>query len=312
MMDLIDTKTFGLRVREIREKCGFTRKQIEINIGISTETLRKIEKGEALPRISTMQLLSRIYNFDIIKMLNDIKNGNILDNRNQIIDKLLTSNPKHCQALDSLIITDSELDFSDKLLFDDIKQFNAIVRCLPLSNSNDSSKKREAIKKLFSSLEKFDREVNINSFDRFSYTYLELRILFIIGVTYAELGTYKTSSKIFNFLKDYITFGPYLSHSCTKLYIKLLCNIAFNQHIENLHIEVIKTCNYAIALCNDIESSYLLEVMLYRKAIAQYLLEDKLFKNTLVQCKKILEIKKLDDQIETYTKSTFKYYGIQF
>ena len=64
MFRMLDTHEFGSQIRKMREELNFTRKQVEELTGVNKETLRKIERGDVVPQITTLQLLSVEYRTD--------------------------------------------------------------------------------------------------------------------------------------------------------------------------------------------------------------------------------------------------------
>lgn len=64
-MDYID---FGLKARDLRKKCGYTREKVKNHTGISVETLRRLEEGIPEPRLSSLNALSNLYKYDLVEL----------------------------------------------------------------------------------------------------------------------------------------------------------------------------------------------------------------------------------------------------
>lgn len=84
----INKKSFGKRIREGREKLGYTQFQLAERIGVSQNFLGDIERGIKLPSLSKLILLS-----------NELKIS---------LDVLFT------ESLNNVVCEDSEIYFSDK------------------------------------------------------------------------------------------------------------------------------------------------------------------------------------------------------
>ncbi len=63
------TKVFGKKLREIRKKMGFTQHQVAARVHVNEDTLRRIENGENVPRVDTLELLSSMYRRDLLRLL---------------------------------------------------------------------------------------------------------------------------------------------------------------------------------------------------------------------------------------------------
>ncbi|WP_394022680.1 helix-turn-helix domain-containing protein [Anaerococcus martiniensis] len=66
-----DYSFIGSDIRKIREAKGITRKEIAENMYVSEETIRRIEKGENDPRISTLVPICNYIGIDIKDLIND-------------------------------------------------------------------------------------------------------------------------------------------------------------------------------------------------------------------------------------------------
>jgi len=310
MFRMLDTHEFGSQIRKMREELNFTRKQVEELTGVNKETLRKIERGDVVPQITTLQLLSVEYRTDLIKTFNTYKNNNLLLNTNNLIDELLLSHSGTTDSLEYYHITAEDTEICNYIDPIELSQFNSFIHYLPISNLDDKERKYEAIEGLFESLRMHHEKFELNDLEVYSYSYIEFRILFICGVTYAELKDYNSSNKIFNFLYTQFSIDDFSPSKSKQLYIKLLCNIAYNHHSLDNHALTYEIVNTGIDICNKYNSGYLLEVLLYRKAVAQYFLNDPDAIKTFGHVRAVLEIKNYPEQLKIYSKVTKEKYNI--
>lgn len=64
---------FGQRVKEIRRNLNFTQEEVYEKVHIHPKTIRNIEKGLSLPSICTLEILSNLYQVDLLKLLLDYR-----------------------------------------------------------------------------------------------------------------------------------------------------------------------------------------------------------------------------------------------
>ncbi|MGO2307137.1 MAG: helix-turn-helix domain-containing protein [Providencia sp.] len=63
----------GQRLRKEREDSGISQEVIATNLGVSTRTWGKYERGETVPDAAILALLSNIYSFDTNYILTGVK-----------------------------------------------------------------------------------------------------------------------------------------------------------------------------------------------------------------------------------------------
>jgi len=308
---MLNTELFGSKIRAIREELNYTRLQVDQLTGVNKETLRKIEKGDVVPKLTTLQLLSAEYRIDLIKLFNTYKDNNILLNTNNLIDNIMMNHADSTDSLDAYKILDKDIKSYNLIDPIEIEQFNSFLTYLPMSQYPDKDKKKAAIDGLIKAVSIRHVHFTIENMTKFSYSYIELRILFLIGVVYAELKDPKLSNYIFSTVHEHLEIDEYSSSKSKQLYIKLLINIAYNQHSLNNPSKVLEVAEHGISICNTYNSSYLLEALLYRKAVALHELKKPEALNTFKQVRAILEIKGYDQQLELYSKITLDKYNIE-
>lgn len=308
----LDLSIFGNQIRTIRETLKLSRVKVHNITGISVETLRRIEKGDVIPQIATLTILSQIYKVDVIDIFNNIKGDNLILNIHNIIDQIILKIPYYTESLDQYIISNDDLKTCNYVYQMEVEQFNLILEMLPISKNFSNDSKNFVINSFMESLKKTHTNFSFTSIDNYTYTFIELRILLICGVLFAENKKYDISNKILYFLLDQLQVSERITPLIRELYIKVLCNIAYNNHSLDKHETVILICDKAIEYLNKYNSNYLLESILYRKGIAQFLLNLDGYKKTLSHSKAILEIKSFKKQLENYTNVTKRNYNIDF
>lgn len=93
---------FGMRIKEIRKKRGYTQEQIAGKIGIEPPNISKLEKGTHFPQPENIEKIAKALNVDIKELFNFDHHQNKKDLRNEI-DKILDNNPEKLQDFYKII-----------------------------------------------------------------------------------------------------------------------------------------------------------------------------------------------------------------
>ena len=80
---------FGDKLKSLRKELGLSQTDIQDNAGVSVDALRRIEKGEVIPRYETLELLSSIYKQDLLELLKSSRNNKLLTEYYDELDHLL-------------------------------------------------------------------------------------------------------------------------------------------------------------------------------------------------------------------------------
>lgn len=308
----IDLEDFGKEMRRIRTNLGLTRSKITEDCGISEETIRLIENGSQIPKVITLHLLSAKYNIDLIALLNQYMKENILTTIHNNVDSLLTRHNLFTGTLSDYYIKDEDILACNYIDTCEVKQFNSVLEALEISSSNKKEDDLKAIDILTKSLKNNHPDFCLDDLESNFYTFVELRSLFLIGVFHATTDDLTTSDRIFEYLYKRFSSYEYHDHLTKNLYIKLLGNMSYNSHRHYNHSDAIRLADEAIKVCNENNSSYLLEFLLYRKGIAEYLLGNDQYVNSLKLSRAMFEIKELDSKLKEYLAFTKELYNIEF
>jgi len=308
MFKMLDMKSFGLQLRSIREELNFTRKRVEEITGINKETLRKIERGDVVPQLVTLQLLSVEYRVDLINLFSKFQDVNPISNAYKLTDDILV-NAYSDENLQSFLISEDNIQSCNLVDPKEVSQFNTFINALTLSNSSKVNDKKKAIELLIKNIDNIETAYDLKESSP-QLNFLELRLLFVCGVTYAEISDFHISNIIFGYLKNEILKSIHQSEYTLQLMLKLLCNIAYNHHSIDEHDKALLVVQEGIDFCNNYNSNYLLEVFIYRKAVSQYYQGINDYNKTFNQAFTILEIKGNIEQLERYKKITKDKYGV--
>lgn len=205
MVNIYNIKNFADKLRDLRLENNLTQEEVAALALISKKTLSRIENGTVIPRIETLELLSDVYNTDLIKLYLESRYINfelfssILANIDILIEKRLfdelISEKNNLERLGSHV----EAGFL-KIRIDQYILF--IDSILAMEEDDTSRAKLLTTKALKLTKENFD----VNNYRDFSYSTLELRLLMILGKVYYLEDNYKSYTKILSFC--FSSFDP--------------------------------------------------------------------------------------------------------
>lgn len=307
----IDMTAFGQKLRAVREGLKIPRKKIEETTGITSESLRLIEKGAVIPRISTLHILSNVYKVDLMVELETINRANPLVLLHDYLDEIILYN-------DLEGIMDTELDIQKIMhgqalqVIDDIEmdQFASVLGYIKLTYSDLVEDCGQAAHGFKEALRLRHDNFEWQYMHQYLYTFLELRLLFLGGIAFAGQKNYDISSKLFTFVAENLKKSGLSKVHYKKLYLKAICNLSFNEHISNNNSQALRYANMGIVYCVDNDMMYLLETLYFRKAIALYLTGDPTYKEVLAYVAPLLKIQKKKKVLDSYRRACKRIYNL--
>ncbi len=85
---MYDKKGFAKRIRGLRVLANKTQKEVAEGIGVSVDTIRKLEKGTRLPSVAVVELLCNYYNTTADYIISGIEPSN------SAVEEMLNSLPQ--------------------------------------------------------------------------------------------------------------------------------------------------------------------------------------------------------------------------
>lgn len=248
----------GSDLRKIREEKGITRKQIAEEMFISEETIRRIEKGDNDPRLSTLVPICDYLEVDIRDVINHEageynkflllrKDINYLVN-NAMLDKAQLL----IQSLDAIDFK-SNLTYEKEL--DATKHyFNGILK---LKNVHEMINPTYDMELALSAI---NSRFKVNKFKDYKFDEFSLRILLALAISEYKRGN-------FDLYKDLMfEIRNYLNPSMDNYYI-----FSYNVAIACLRIrdnkQSLEVCDLAIANARVIKETYYLNMIYYLKGV---------------------------------------------
>jgi transcriptional regulator with XRE-family HTH domain len=302
---------FGEKLKNARKELGLSQIDIQNSAGVSVDALRRIEKGEVIPRYETLELLSALYKQDLLELLKSSRNNKLLTEYFDELDGLITSyDDKKMKILEDDIRKSFTIDNRSSIVNpNEVIQVLLYIRGANLYYSRISSDHIDAKNILLDALRLTIPNFKINEFRTYNYSYIELRILLFLSILIAQNNEVILSNEILYFILNRLqnsSTSKYLTH----LIIKIYANLSYNYHLLDNHAKVIEICDEGISYCLHQETTHVLFLLFYRKGIAEYLLKQETYITTLHSSFFLLTITNTQSLLDVYLEATKQMYNI--
>lgn len=308
MFQTFDLTKFGMYLRRLRASLGYTQENVADMSRLATDTLRRIERGEVVPRYDTLIHLSLTYKKDLLAVLSSYSSANALfDFYYRLEDVILFHD------LDALkqISRDFEAYIGEGGKSDLVNIAVADQFRLMLSGTSKhySREREDDYEDIYAAMRISHPAFEPELFDQFKYTEFELRILFMIATSLAQKNAHLSNDMMLLCLKRLDGSRHATLHE-KLLRTKIYFNLAYNYHRLDDHENALLTANDGIDFCNKNYLAYHLAALLYRKGIAEYYLNKPRYLKSLELSIHMLHIQGGDELAERYKKITHETYGI--
>ena len=277
-----DYRFIGSDIRKIRESKGITRKKIAENIFISEETIRRIEKGDNDPRISTLVPICNYIGVDIKDLINDRQSeyNNLLSLRKDIGNLLNNASVNKAKLL---IKSLDDFDFSNNLARErELKATKHYFNGLLAIKNN--AKEENPSEELENALSDLNSRFKINKFKNYKYDDFSLRILLALATSEYKKGNFDLYRDIMAEMNTYI-------NTSIDNYFLFCYNIAIFYTRNEKYEQSINICKQAIANARKIEDTTYLNMIYYAKGLNHlYLYEYDKAKESFDYCKVLTNI----------------------
>lgn len=303
---------FGEKLKDLRKELGLSQLEIQRKAGVSSDTLRRIEKGEVIPRYETMEILSSIYREDLLVLLKNARIDKLLyEYHNKLDELIIFYHEEKMMALEEEIQKNFSKDFQNSMINpDEVLQFLELIQGTSLYNSRFREDHEEAKKILLSALRRSWPDFTLRKHKNYKYSYIELRILLLLSILIAEKDAIALSTDILHFIHQRLENNA-SSDDHHHLIIKIYTNLCYNYHLEDNHEKVIEIADQGIAYCLTLETTHGLNSLYYRRAIAEYQLGIPSYEASLQNAFFILNLTGNHSLLEVYQEVTKAQYGIE-
>lgn len=264
----MDTKSISFLLKSFRLDCQLTQGEVSKITGINTDSLRRIEKGEVIPRLGTLHLLSKAYKVDILGV---ISNNHTLDSIYTIYQQLDTlifsrSTDKLFEMLEKLSsLKATSLDCLETI---EVEQLSIIVASAidNIDNPFSDENTHRHIKALQLSIPDF----SLSKVGSYALNILETRLLLFYALGIINTDIHLSNDIMLKLLKD----SEQCHTQCNELHLQiiLLSNISANYHRLDCFEKSIAFAQRGLDLLAKEHSSFYRSYLLFRKGIGLHLL----------------------------------------
>lgn len=272
-MDFHITK-FGETLQKMRKDLNLTQVEVAFSSGINVETIRRIEAGKVIPRFETLEFLSNVYKQDLNSLFLEYRVDDysyFYEIKNRLEGKF---NRNEFHTLD---IELKELD----LIVDHIHNIfykNFISQLILLSEAvilyKKTKKYIEALEKLIQAIKITSPTFNLENYNSFLYSSIEVRILMNIAFVMNKLNHKNEYKNILEFCILNLDFNdelyPKLCHNLSGVYRR-------NENFE----KALEYSKIGIDSSKKNRNVNTLHGLYYGKGIAEYKLHRKNYRESL-------------------------------
>lgn len=299
MLPTYDTKNFSLEMKKIRNESGFTLDYVSIVTGLSHTAIKSLEKGQTIPKIETLLILSNFYGRDLIELLNTCKDSYQLLDFYKILNQYMANDNKLLLQKTAKDVSDFletiELKPVDHKKVYQLKLFFQGLQFVSICDANTPDLNDKALTLLIDALKVTNANFSLCSFEQLKYLPVEYNILFSISSLLGLRRQCEESNQILlhnlNYFSSLSTQDSY--HKI--LTVKCLCMLSYNFHRLNQSHKALEYADKGIDFCLSNDTSQYLPLLLARKSIAKFHLGDKDWALYRSQTLSLLEIQERND-----------------
>ncbi|MDW7661423.1 MAG: helix-turn-helix transcriptional regulator [Bacillota bacterium] len=298
-MKLYQLDKFGEDIRTLRQESNLSQADVYNLIGISQDTLRRIENGYTIPKFETLEYLSLLYKTDIVSLLSKTRighhyaHGNIAQTLN---DMILNNDFNHLDRainfINETIANDKELP-TDHMLLSKLFQFKVLVEIIHEYKHElfDSKHTSEIEKKILDSVALTINKFDLNYLEIYQLDFIEIRLLIIYCEILRLNNQYQGALDILAILLEKTSIKLKYDDNYLDLLFKIYFNISYCHHRNDDHQNVVSSCDKGLQICIEHSDYSLMHAFLFRKAVALFNLGEKDQSEQLIkQCITILKI----------------------
>lgn len=309
MFQSFDLTKFGEHLRKLRTSLGYTQENVASMSRLATDTLRRIENGEVVPRYDTLIHLSLTYKKDLLAVLASYSSANELFDFYYRFEDVILFN-------DLAALGQLEADFEEYMstgggisVLVNIAVADQFRLMLSGANKHYTANSREAFEDFCAAMKISHSNFEPELFAQFKYTEFELRILFMIATSLAHQKA-DLSNEMMLLCLERLDGSRHATLHEKLLRIKIFTNLSYNYHRLDDHKNALNVAIQGINFCNENYLAHHLAALLYRKGIAQYHLGEPQYLESLQLSINMLQIQGGNELAERYKAVTHETYGI--
>lgn len=265
---------FGKELKRIRKALKLKQEYISEATNIHNKTISRIEAGKTLPKLDTLEILSPIYKEDLISLLLKYRFDNYLvfcEIKNKIELKLDNGEQNilhgELKGLNSLLTSTENPYYKDF-----IKQLILFTEAAIIYKDNDDN--NAVFNKLLKAIKITSSTFNLDNYNSFVYSSMEIRILMNIAFLLNKLLNKEKYLEIIEFCTISIDTDD-------QLYPKLCHNLAGAYTRNKEYQKALHFSNIGIEACQKNRNFSGLNILYYGKGSAEYYLGKSEYLNSL-------------------------------
>lgn len=294
---------FGEEVRSIRTNLRLTQKYVCRLSGIHEDTLRHIENGKVIPTQQALDLLSPIFKKDLNQLLLDYRINNY-STIEEIKNRLESKIDKNEYETLSVELNDlkalSQIE-SNVYFVNLIEQYTLLIESI-ISNKK-YNKINETLDKLVESIKITTNKFSLDSYKNYIYSSMEIRILMNIALLINKIESTEKGLEIMEFCREIV-------NPKNELYPKICYHLSDTYQQLDIYENALKYSNLGIKYCIHYRNYNGLNLLYFKKRIAEYLLGYKSYMVPLKKCIYFCEVLEQYELRDLIISNCKKYYNI--
>lgn len=265
--------SFGLYIRELREKFEITQAYVAKSVRISEKSYRRIETDKAVPRIETLEEMSVLFKEDLVlafikrnsqgmEMFEKVK----FDIEKKIKQSNYEDLKKDIPRLKNLI---NYINSSYYILL--YRQYILLIEGITVYREGNNYQKSTELftEGILISNENF----SINHYKEFSYSLIELRLLMNIAFSFNRLGDQEKYIEIFSFIMGEVDNND-------PIYSTIAYNLGTAYKRSEKYVDAIGIMKKGIDYCKYSLDYSMLPILYYGMGVSEYHLNRESYQNS--------------------------------
>ncbi|MCD4714344.1 MAG: helix-turn-helix domain-containing protein [Clostridiales bacterium] len=277
-MKLYHLDQFGAELRKIRTDCNLSQSDVYKAIGVSEDTLRRIEHGLVIPRLDTLEYLSALYKLDIGTLFLKSRLGhhyvhvNIAETLNNMIIHTNFEQIDQVIAFISETLESQDTRPTDQLFLNKLIQFKLMVEIIKSSTSpkKDAHYKDDLILKIESTLSLSIPDFSVLNVPGYNLDFIEIRLLIVYCDLLRLKDLFLDAIEILENLLEKTLYKMEFDKNHLDLLFKIYFNLAYCHHRNDNHEEVIINCDKGLELSRHHLNYSLMHAFLFRKSVSLF------------------------------------------
>lgn len=275
---------FGKRLKDLRKNLNITQKGISELACIDAVTIRRIENGKVVPTLNTLEILSPIFKEDLISLLLEYRFDDysvFYEIKNRTETKLdrgeVSTLHTEIKELNNLLPSTKNTYYKNL-----INQLISFIQAAILYKDKDKDNNSTAFYILVEAIKITTSSFDLDIYDSFVYSSMEIRILMNIAFILNKLNDKERYLEIMEFCINSVD-------SINDIYPKTCHNLAGVYRRNEDFQKALFFSNMGIKACQENRNLNGLNLLYYGKGIAEHKLNKKeyieSFKTSIYLCK---------------------------